>query len=210
LAQELFEGMIPLAEKFGVTIAGGDTNSWPGGLVVSITLVGEPTSHGPLMRSGALPGDRILVTGAFGGSILGKHFDFEPRVAEALWLKQHYPIHAGLDVSDGLSLDLSRLAAESGCGAEIHLAQVPLAPAAHELAAQRRDGATALDHALGDGEDFELVLAVPPAAADEMLARQPLDCGLACIGQFVAEKGLWQIDSAGARTPLAPRGYQHE
>jgi len=209
LAQEIYEGLIPLAEQYDLAIAGGDTNSWDGPLVISITALGEPTAQGPLVRGGAKPGDTIVVTGQLGGSILGHHFDFDPRVNEALWLKEHHPIHAGIDVSDGLSLDLSRLAAESGCGAVLDLSKIPTSPAASELAKKLRDGSTALDHALGDGEDFELILAIPPEAAEELLAKQPLGCKLTAIGQFVAEKGLWKIDSSGARQPLEPRGYEH-
>ena len=87
-----------------------------------------------------------------------------------------------IDVSDGLALDLSRLSEESGCGAVLDLSKIPIAPAAHQLAAQRNDGSTPLDHALADGEDFELILAVPPAAADELkpanrFAVQPSDDG---------------------------------
>ena len=72
---ELYEGLLPLAERFHVAIAGGDTNSWDGPLVVSVTALGEVTADGPLCRSGAEPGDRIIVTGSFGGSILGRHLD---------------------------------------------------------------------------------------------------------------------------------------
>jgi thiamine-monophosphate kinase len=109
LALRLYEGMIPLAERFDVAIAGGDTNSWDGPLVISVTLMGAVTQHGPLRRAGARPGDRIIVTGSFGGSILGRQFDFEPRVHEALLLAERYPLHAGIDVSDGLSIDLAHL-----------------------------------------------------------------------------------------------------
>lgn len=209
LAKALYEGMIPLAERYQLAIAGGDTNTWDGPLVTSVTLVGEAGASGPLLRSGAQPGDWIVVSGRFGGSRLGHHFDFEPRVNEALWLAGRYPLDAGIDVSDGLSLDLARVAEASGCGAVIELSKVPVAEAAGRWAAQLNDGSTALDHALGDGEDFELILAVPPAAAAELVARQPLDCGLNAIGQFVAEKGLWQVGASGTRQPLVPRGYEH-
>jgi thiamine-monophosphate kinase len=110
LAVELYEGLLPLAERFDLPIAGGDLQSWDGPLVISVTLLGQPTHRGPLLRSGARPGDKIVVTGAFGGSILGRHLDFDPRIDEALLLADRYPLHAGMDVSDGLSLDLSRLA----------------------------------------------------------------------------------------------------
>jgi thiamine-monophosphate kinase len=208
LARELYEGLLPLAEKYEVAIAGGDTNTWDGPLAISVTLLGTPGPAGPLTRRGARPGDQILVTGSFGGSLLGKHFDFEPRVAEALELAGRYQLRAGIDVSDGLSLDLARVAAESGCGAIVELDSIPLAPAAHELARQQADGRTPLDHALEDGEDFELILAAAPDAASRILQEQPLAIPITRIGQFVAEPGLWQT-AAGGRRPLAARGYEH-
>ena len=207
LAQELALGMIPLAERFDVAFAGGDTNTWDGPLVISVTVLGTPSAQGPLRRNGARPGDTIVVTGSFGGSLLGHQFDFEPRVREALALHERYELHAGIDVSDGLSLDLARLAEASGCGAALRLDAVPIAAAAEELS--RRDGRTPLEHALGDGEDFELVLALPAASARRMLAEQPLDVPLTAIGEFVAEPGLWQVSAAGVRTPLKPCGFEH-
>jgi thiamine-monophosphate kinase len=209
LAQELYEGLLPLAERYGVAIAGGDTNTWDGPLAVSVTLFGEVADAGPLLRSGARPGDAILVTGRFGGSRLGRQFDFEPRVDEALWLAGRYPLHAGIDTSDGLSLDLSRTCEASGCGAEVQLGAIPIAEAAFAWAAKLADGSTPLEHALADGEDFELILAVPEAVATELVAAQPLDCGLTRIGRFVPERGLWQVDSSGAIRRLEPRGYEH-
>jgi thiamine-monophosphate kinase len=95
------------------------------------------------------------------------------------------------------------------------LETVPIAPAAHDLAARnsitRRGGAkTPLDHALGDGEDFELILAVPAAEADRMLKEQPLGVPLTCIGEFIAEPGLWQLLPGGERQKLEPRGGEHQ
>jgi thiamine-monophosphate kinase len=214
LATRLYEGMLPLANEYQVAIAGGDTNCWDGPLAISVTLLGEPGERGPLCRTGARPGDAIVVTGSFGGSILGRHFDFTPRVREALILNEKYELHAAIDVSDGLSLDLARLASASGCGARINTADVPIAEAAYDLAqrdlAQRDVGAQdALAHALGDGEDFELLLAVPPDAARRMFAEQRLDVPLTVIGQFVSEPGLWQIDAGGDVRPLVPRGWIH-
>ncbi|MGQ9576061.1 MAG: thiamine-phosphate kinase [Thermoguttaceae bacterium] len=209
LAVQLYEGLLPLAEQYGLAIAGGDTNSWDGPLVISVTLLGEVTPQGPLRRSGARPGDAIIVTGAFGGSILGRHLDFEPRVREALLLAQRYSLHAGIDASDGLSLDLAHLLQESGCGAVVQLGSIPIADDARKLAEKLGDGSTPLDHALGDGEDFELILAVPAEEADRMVADQPLGVPLTRIGQFISEPGLWQVDAGGIRSPLQPRGYQH-
>ena len=210
LAVAMYEGMIPLAEEFDVAIAGGDTNSWDGPLAISVTLLGQVTEQGPLRRDGARPGDRIVVTGSFGGSILGRHLDFEPRLREALLLNERYDLHAGIDVSDGLSIDLAHLAEESGCGAVIHGDAVPVADDARKLAREAADGLTPLEHALCDGEDFELILAVPPEQAERMLADQPLDVPLTAIGHFTAEPGLWQTDARGVPGKLIPRGWQHK
>lgn len=209
IAQCLYEGLIPLAEEFEIAIAGGDTNTWDGGVVIGITAIGEVTGHGPLLRSGARAGDAVLVTGQFGGSILGKQFHFTPRVREALRLHANYRIHAAIDVSDGLSLDLSHIADESGCGALIDTAAVPIAADAHQLAREAPQGETALEHALADGEDFELILAAPPDEAQRLLADQPLDCPITQIGTFVEEPGLWKESEDGSKQPLQPQGYVH-
>jgi thiamine-monophosphate kinase len=209
LAKRLFEGILPLATEFDCPIAGGDTNSWDGPLVISITALGEVPLDRRWLRSGARPGDAILVTGQFGGSILGRQFDFQPRAREALWLADHATIHAAIDVSDGLSLDLSRICDVSGCGAALDLSAVPIAAAANEVAGSQPDRGTAIDHALGDGEDFELILAVPSKTAEQLLASQPLATPLTQIGEFIREPGLFGVDQHGHRTPIVPRGYEH-
>ena len=208
LAKRLYAGLLPLAAEFKCPIVGGDTNSWDGPLVISVTALGRTTDGRLLKRSGAQPGDAIVVTGEFGGSILGKQFDFTPRVRLALDLAKHEEVHAAMDVSDGLSLDLSRVCAESGCGAVLRLDAIPIAEAAHELARRDPKSGSALDHALSDGEDFELILAMPRADAERVVRDQGTD-PLEIIGEFVAERGLWSIDAAGKRTPLIPRGYEH-
>jgi len=209
LALALYEGLLPLAERYDLAIAGGDTNSWNGPLAVSVTLLGQVTPRGALRRDGAENGDHILVTGAFGGSLLGRHLDFEPRVDEALLLAERYTLHAGIDASDGLSLDLARLCQASGCGALVDLDAVPVAEDARRLAEQLDDGSTALEHALGDGEDFELILAVPPDEAARIVAEQPLGVPVTDVGRFVSEPGLWQTDRRAGRRPLLPRGFEH-
>jgi len=210
LAVALYEGMLPLAEQYDLAVAGGDTNSWDGPLVVSVTLIGRVTEDGPLRRDGARPGDRILVTGSFGGSILGRHLDFEPYVREAVLLNRRYELHAGIDCSDGLSLDLAHLAEQSGCGAIVETGSVPIHVDAQRLAEQRLDGSTPLDHALCDGEDFELILALPPAEAERLLADGPLETPMTDIGRFTAKPGLWQEAGQGVPQQLMPRGWQHE
>jgi thiamine-monophosphate kinase len=208
LAKRVYEGMIPLATEFDCPIAGGDTNSWDGPLVISVTALGEVPQAARWLRSGARPGDAIVVTGQFGGTILGQQFDFTPRIREALWLAEHAEVHAAIDVSDGLSLDLSRICEASGCGAVLDLSRIPIATPAKELARQAL-GPSALEHALSDGEDFELILAMEPIVAEDLTARQPLGVPLSVIGRFIDEPGLFAIREGGKREPLQPGGYEH-
>src|SRR4051812_19782935 len=144
LAEELYLGLREVADAFDTAIVGGDTNSWDGPLVISVTLLGEATPRGAVRRSGARPGDWLLATGAFGGSILGKHLDFTPRVREALELHAVADLHAMIDVSDGLAADVEKICAESGCGAVLRAKAVPVDPAARRMA----DARTPLEHAL--------------------------------------------------------------
>ncbi len=112
-------------------------------------------------------------------------------MAEALQLAEQHNLHAGMDITDGLAIDLDRLVTASNCGAVLDLAAIPISPAARGLA-----------NALGDGEDFELLL-----TAAEPLA--PLPCGITKIGEIIADPGLWSRDATGAVTRLPVTGYLH-
>jgi thiamine-monophosphate kinase len=204
LAEELYHGLREMADAFDTAVAGGDTNSWDGPLVIAVTLLGEATPRGPVRRSGARPGDWLLVTGSLGGSICGKHLTFTPRVREALQLHERAALHALIDISDGLAADLNHICAESRCGAVLRAESVPICDAARSLA----DGRSALEHALTDGEDFELIVALPQAEAQQLLQTQPIaGITLVHIGECV-EQGLW-LEEKGQRRPLAPGGYVH-
>jgi thiamine-monophosphate kinase len=204
LAEELYLGLREVADAFDTAVVGGDTNTWDGPLVINVTLLGEATARGPVPRGGARVGDWLLVTGPLGGSIRGKHLDFVPRVREAQRLHEATPLHAMIDVSDGLAADVAHLCAESGCGAVLRAEAIPVADAARALG----DFRSPLEHALGDGEDFELVFAVAPADARALLQAQPVPgVTLAHIGECVAQ-GLW-LEEQGQRRPLPPTGYVH-
>ena len=212
LAMELYGGLAPLADEFECSIAGGDTNSWDGPLVINVTAVGETTPRGPLLRSGAKEGDAIVVTGSFGGSIHGRHLDFTPRVREALLLHEKYEIHAAADVSDGLSIDLWNICTESKLGAQLWERDLPI----HDDARQRAPGEFALsplDRALGDGEDFELVMAVPWDESQRMIDEQPLgNVRLSRIGKFLDVEGMsivYKRKTHPQSLPLIPRGFEH-
>jgi thiamine-monophosphate kinase len=205
IAEDLYRGLREMADAFDTALVGGDTNSWEGPLVISVTVLGEATERGPVTRSGAKPGDWLLVTGPLGGSILGKHLDFTPRVREALALHAAVPMHAMIDISDGLAADVQHLCDESRCGAVLRAESIPIAPEAHRIA----DGRSPLEHALGDGEDFELALAVSAEDGQRLLDEQPVSgLKLNHIGEFV-QSGLWLEENA-SRRPLPPTGYVHE
>ncbi|MBR2586034.1 MAG: thiamine-monophosphate kinase [Thermoguttaceae bacterium] len=172
LAEKMVEGMLPILRAYRTSLAGGDTNSWPGKLAVSVTAFGYVPAKKAFLRTGARPGDRILVTGALGGSIHRRQFTFCPRVPEALFLRERGIVRAAMDISDGLLLDLSRLANASNVGFRLDLENIPIHGDVDLFPpAEKR---SPLEHALGDGEDFELILAVSPDDAAGLLAEQPL------------------------------------
>ena len=205
LAEELYLGLREMADRFATPIVGGDTNSWNGPLVIAVTLLGRTTGQGAVLRRGARPGDWVMVTGPLGGSILGKHLDFTPRVAEAVRLHRETTLHAMIDVSDGLAADLAHICTESRCGAVLRAEAIPIADDARRM----QDGRSPLEHALGDGEDFELVFAVDPTEGKRLLEAQPVPgIRLFLLGEFV-EQGLW-LEEGGQRRPLEPKGYVHD
>ena len=205
LAFELHRGLQDLADEFGVALAGGDTNAWDGPLVISVTVVGEATGSGPVKRSGARPGDWIMTTGEFGGSLAGKHVSFQPRIEEAMRLHRSVSLHAMIDVSDGLAADLHHILEESGTGAVLFEEAIPVSNVARALG----DGRTPLEHALGDGEDFELLFAVSPDDGRQLLAQPPVDVPLSHVGEITAAGTFELADAAGKRKPLTPSGWQH-
>lgn len=202
-AQRLFAGMFALAREFEISVIGGDTTVWDHPLVVDAAIVAA-TYEGvePVRRSGARPGDGIYVTGKLGGSVLGRHLDFVPRVREARLIAESYgrALHAMMDLSDGLSLDLWRMCEASGVGALLDEEAVcgVASPEARELSI--RDGRSALEHVLSDGEDFELLLAatMPPKVAGLEISR---------IGT-ITESGYFMRNRSG-RVPLEPKGFVH-
>ena len=201
---EVLRGIRKLGEEFHTTIVGGDTNRSSGGLVVSVTLLGHPTGRGAVLRSGAKVGDVVCVTGRLGYSIAGRHWQFMPRVAEAKKLHANYELHAMLDLSDGLASDIFHLAGESGCGFVINESAIPIAPSVID------DGRSSIEHALNDGEDFELLFTLPKDDADRLIAAQPLGVPVTAIGEVVAGKSVTFVRRDGKREELSPGGFVHE
>lgn len=191
-SRQLYLGMQQAAGQFDCVIVGGDTASWEGKLAISVTILGRAAGIRPVTRVGARVGDGIYVSGPLGGSILGRHLTFTPRVALGRDLA---PIAtAMIDLSDGVSRDLRHICRESGVGAVIEADRVPIHSDA--IALSRQDGRSPLEHALHDGEDYELLYT---AAESDKGTR---------IGQIVAESGVWISDSNGTR-PLEAKGWEH-
>jgi thiamine-monophosphate kinase len=151
--EELYAGLQAAAERYGATIVGGETARSPAGAFINVALTGEVPRKHCILRSGGSPGDLLYVTGRLGGSRSGKHLDFEPRLAEGQHLAESVRPSAMMDLSDGLAKDLPRLAQASECSFSVELERIPKTPG------------TSLEQALGDGEDFELLFAVPPRRA---------------------------------------------
>jgi thiamine-monophosphate kinase len=202
--KHLYAGLQAAAKAFGCQIVGGDTTHVLHEQFVVVGLVGEVEKSRITLRSGAKVGDSILVTGRLGGSLRAKHLKFIPRIHEARWLVTHFPVHAMIDVSDGLSNDLQRLAEASprGTAFEIHAAEIPISRAARgSLAA-----------ALNDGEDFELLFTIDPrqvTALRRNWARR-FRTELTEIGRVVTSKyKVALIKREGSRKPLRAAGYDH-
>jgi thiamine-monophosphate kinase len=205
-AHELVRGALACAAEFGLCLVGGDVTATPGPLAIDVTMLGGTAGLPPVLRSGARPGDALLVTGALGGSRLGRHLGFRPRQAEGLALNRDYHARAMIDISDGLAADLHHILDESGVGVDLLAERVPIADDARRAA--ERSGRSPLDHALDDGEDFELLFTLAQEDAARLLARQPFDVPVTRIGT-ITPAGAVLVLADGSRQPLEPRGWEH-
>jgi len=221
----IYAGLNKLAAQFDVAVTGGETTTNPERILISIALLGTVERGKQTLRAGAKVGDAIFVTGELGGSLAGKHLDFEPRLAEARWLAKHFAIHAMLDVSDGLAGDLPHVLHAGKVGAEIWQSALPVSRVAKVrrrapppggltesgLPSPPRQHPSAVLAALTDGEDFELLFTLASAEAVKLLdawrKEFPL-LPLSCIGKIVAGEGILIRDKTGSHK-LQLRGYEH-
>lgn len=165
LAEGIYRGLSALAAQFNISIAGGETSSLPyDGLVINVALTGKVERGQALLRSGGKPGDVICVTGPLGGSYPGTgHLTFEPRVELARRLMEGVERpSAMMDLSDGLAVDLPRLAAASHCSFCINRDAIPCTPGC------------SVEQALSDGEDYELLLTLSASAAESLCSDSTL------------------------------------
>jgi thiamine-monophosphate kinase len=216
------DGLLGLAKRHGVPLAGGDTSEAPGDAVIAdIVLLGAAPAGRALRRSGARPGDVLYCTGSLGGASAelgrlsanpghfkaaktGPHLFPEPRLAAGQALLRRGLATACIDMSDGLSTDLAHLCESSGVAAEVDVSAVPLHPLAGTL-----EPAARLLAALHGGEDYELLFA---ARSSTKMPRKLGGVPITCIGRIVPAKGVPQvslIDAEGRRTALEPNGWEH-
>ena len=173
-----------LAQQFGISLAGGDLSQFDK-VVVDVMCCGAVPEGQAILRSGAMAGDRVCVTGRLGAAA---HSNWKlramPRVTEGLALRG--VVSAGMDISDGLSMDLHRLCEASGVGAELNSKQIPIAAGA------------SLEQALHGGDDYELLVTVPPG--------RDLPLYLTQTGSITSdEPGRVLLDG----TPLCAEGFDH-
>jgi len=207
-AEAIYRGLREPADEFHCPLVGGDVGSWDGPLCMTVTIfarrAGVTGGVEPVLRSGAKVGDAICVTGTLGGAWKSrKHLEFTPRIAEAVELAISCRLRAMIDISDSLACDLQHICTASGVGAEIRAADIPIGA---ELAG---DESGALQAALHDGEDYELLFTVSQAWARKLCDRQPLTAGITRIGTIVEGGDMTLIDADGSRRRLEPIGWEH-
>jgi thiamine-monophosphate kinase len=211
------EGLARDQARFGVTLLGGDTTATPGPMTLTLTAIGHVTPGAALRRTGAGLGDEVWVTGTIGDGALGL-LALQGRVADAdswlagryrlpqprLGLALHGVVSACIDVSDGLVQDLGHLCRAAGLGAVIEAGLVPRSPAAFAA------GDAWLTTCLTGGDDYELLMAVPPGRARLLLdAASAQGCRVTRIGRFEAGDRVRVLDASGAPMALERPGWSH-
>ena len=213
---QFVKGLLGLAEKFKVSLAGGDTAQSPVGVLADIVVVGSVPKGRAILRSGARPGDRIYVTGALGGAAAAlellfdgrklrsadfpRHFRPMPRVESGQFLRSRALASAMIDLSDGLSTDLAHICEESGVGAEIHADRVPRATIGRPI--REVD----LKKALHGGEDYELIFTAP---GSKSVPAQIAGVAVTQIGHITRGKNVVLVNSEGVGVKFRPQGWEH-
>jgi thiamine-monophosphate kinase len=205
--RQLCQGLWSACSAIGAPLIGGDVSSTDGPLVLSVTALATPGPAGVITRAGARVGDAVCVTGKLGGSLLGRHLTFSPRIPEALALVESCNVHAMIDVSDGLSTDLLHIAEESGVGVEIRGVDVPVSAAAAALSQQ--DGRSPLEHALHDGEDYELLFCLAPPEAERLAEEGVAGVEVSIIGRVIEGGDTVLLRDDGTHCPLRASGWEH-
>ena len=207
----IYNGMSKVANRYSVVIVGGETTTNPERILISVAMLGIVEKDKCVFRSGAKPGDAIFVTGELGGSIEGKHLEFEPRIKEAQWLVNNFKPSAMIDLSDGLASDLRHITIEQGLGAELLASAIPISDSAKRRSRSNSSSKPALTAALTDGEDFELLFTINPKVAVDLLDKWKKtfpDLKLSCIGKVMDVVGF-KIRTKNGIFDVTEYGYIH-
>ena len=205
--KQIYGGILDITKKYDVQIIGGDIVSGDCPLNINVTTIGTTEGLKPVLRSGAKPGDVIMVTGKLGGSILGKHLRVEPRVAEGMKLNKDFKVNAMIDISDGLLIDLHHILEESSVGAVIDEHCVPISNDAIKLSKITKKAP--ISHAMTDGEDYELLFTVSETNAVKILRSNAFSIPLTEIGRVQKKKVIFIRDTNGRERFVASDGYEH-
>jgi len=206
--KELTRGIETICRKFDILVIGGDTNS-SSKIVVNVTLVGEVKRKHLVTRSGAKVGDLIFVTGALGEG-KQKHLSFLPRLREARILVKNFKINSMIDLSDGLAMDLNRLADASNVGARVYKSLIPLSE--RTLSLRGLDIENVKAEAISSGEDFELLFTASIKESKRIINRMGRreDLPVTLIGEIVNKRsGVKIVEEEGRVRLLKPEGFAH-
>ena len=232
--ENLYDGVLNLANRYGVQLIGGDTSRTTENIVIDSIVAGECAAGTSVMRTGASPGDQIFVTGSLGAAAAGlrliergahlaeqnlgdddsqkldhillRQLRPEPRVGWGIVLGDERLATSMIDLSDGLSSDLNRLCEVGGVGALIDSSLLPIDERVTELCGRR--ALDPLQLALHGGEDFELLFTVKPGEADR-LPRRVDGVGIKRIGQVTAAFEGVKISEGSRIWELKPGGWKH-
>jgi thiamine-monophosphate kinase len=211
------KGLLELAGEFSVTLSGGDTAQSSSGIAVDIVVLGSVARGKAELRSGARPGDRIYVTGSLGYSAAALnllyekskrlnvknfrgHFFPQPRIRVAQILRRKNIPSSMIDISDGLSTDLSHICERSGVGADVWAKAIPRGRIG------KPPKPVQLEFVLHGGEDYELLFTAPPR---QRVPTQIAGVTVTCIGEITRRRQMFIFDENGFRSRLEARGWEH-
>jgi thiamine-monophosphate kinase len=226
--RDFYRGMSRLARRHRAELIGGDLSRSAAGVQITVTAIGEAAGRGPVYRSGGRPGDLLYVTGTLGKAAAGlellrrgeteaktrpekqairAQLTPEPRCQAGVWLARSGLVRCMMDLSDGMSMDLPRLCAASGTGADLDAWQLPV------FFAARAWGLDPVALALNGGEDFELLFAVPASKSRRLESSYPLSSGfppLRRIGQLRPGRSVRIAARPGESLRFLPAaGFDH-
>ena len=226
--QDIYDGLKACSRVYGINIVGGDTVSTPQ-TILSVTLLGEVEPDKCLLRSGARPGDAVLVTGSLGDSRAGidvhlKKPDLDPAVEEYLINRHFYPtprvnevraalcggtISAADDISDGLASEIHEVASASGVGAVIWYDALPVSGPLLQLS--RLTGVDVADYCLFGGEDFEILFTSPPGDVERIAfaVKNATNTNVTVVGKILPENEGISLLRGNELIKLEKKGFDH-